>query len=77
MTFYPNPSGTTTTVSLPSNVGVSDLQICNSIGVVVIERKFGDEQTATLDLSGFADGIYFARLAANGQRWEGHIMKTR
>jgi len=61
MRIYPNPSRSTTYISIPSQMkGKGNLTVTNRYGIVVEERAFSadEKNLLALDLSGQPNGLY-------------------
>ena len=62
---YPNPSQGMVTIAVEGNLGF-EYQLFNFMGKAVLKGKSND-QTMTLDLSGFSKGIYFISMTTDSR----------
>jgi hypothetical protein len=61
--IYPNPfTGIVHISNADSKTQMSSVSVCNSLGIVIAERKQVNETELTMDLSGFAKGIYYVKV---------------
>jgi Pregnancy-associated plasma protein-A/Secretion system C-terminal sorting domain/Fibronectin type III domain len=61
---FPNPSNGELNIQLPEEKfnRDMDLMLVNSIGQVVMTKKFGENQTSTLNMNNLSNGIYFLQI---------------
>ena len=80
---YPNPFNPTTTLQFTvPNDGRATLKVYNAIGQEVATlfdgvASAGEYHQATFDGSGFASGVYFARLVFSGQTLVKKLLMTK
>lgn len=77
LNFYPNPSSTTITISLPSTTPINNttLSIYNVNAQQVISRRI-TEPTTVLDISTLPQGVYFVRMTTDRTVRVGKFVKT-
>lgn len=63
--IYPNPSSSVFNISLPSHMDLS-VEVYDVRGKTVLAKKLSSNHQ--IDLSGYAKGIYFARLLVDGKQ---------
>ena len=60
LTISPNPAHNTITLTTTNKIAT--LQITNTLGQVVFYKAYTNTETATIDISSFAVGMYFVKL---------------
>ena len=68
ISIFPNPANTSLTLQLPPSSKNIELEITNAIGQKILSQK-ENTFSATIDISGYAKGVYFIRLK-EGDNWE-------
>jgi len=66
LTVYPNPFSTSLTVKMDDKLSISELQIFNVLGDVVMDRVLS-EQTTTVSTSNLPSGVYFYKVIAENK----------
>ncbi len=64
--YYPNPTSNIVTFSLKNNTAIDTIEVMDVLGKIVLSKAF-HYNTATIDLSSLSNGIYLAKVKANGQ----------
>lgn len=73
VSVYPNPTNKMLTISTGANI--TELTLVNQLGAVLLENNAINTNTQSLDLSQYADGIYFLSIGMdNGQTMVKKIM---
>ncbi len=77
----PNPAGDVVTLNLgalPEDQEVT-LEIYNSLGQLLLQKEFGmvSQLQEQIDLSGFSNGLYIARVRVGGLRLEQNLVISR
>jgi uncharacterized repeat protein (TIGR01451 family) len=61
--IYPNPfTGIVHISNADAKTSISSVTVCNSLGIVVAERKEINEPELTLDLSALSKGVYYVKV---------------
>ncbi len=72
---YPNPTNTTTTITLTKAVDNAIIKLINLTGQTIIEKQNQTGDHFNLDISQQAQGIYFIEVQQNGNIWRGKVVK--
>ncbi len=62
--IYPNPSNRSITIEIAKNTNGSILEIFNTLGELVLQRKFNVVKEI-IDISGFDPGVYKCKMGHN------------
>jgi len=63
--IYPNPAKETITIENNGDRSMEELFVINTLGQVIHTEKFNNPHLHTLDLSGYANGLYSIRIKTN------------
>jgi len=70
----PNPAHNNISIQLPDNTGISDIQLINTLGQLIVEMKPTSKQI-NLDISVLPAGLYIIKVECNGQMVFKKILK--
>lgn len=73
--FYPNPTTGLVYISFGTSVMQATIEITNLQGTLLASDIFHNTTTATIDLTGFSNGIYFIKALIKGVSYEEKIIK--
>ena len=62
---YPNPATDFVTMDLDQNFSEKNISLINSLGQIVFDKKNFKENQLTIDLAGFQNGIYLAKVESD------------
>lgn len=74
--IYPNPTNNNVTIELNNNFDLSNtrIMIVNSIGEVLV-NQLATDYTNSINLSNFAQGVYFVRITSNESNYTQLLVK--
>ncbi|HRN40575.1 MAG TPA: T9SS type A sorting domain-containing protein, partial [Vicingus sp.] len=74
--IYPNPTNNYITIELNQNFDLSNsrIMIVNSLGEVLVNQQATD-YTNKINLSNFAQGVYYVRITSNENNYTQLIVK--
>jgi len=65
VTVYPNPANESLTLSLPKGEAISNINVYDITGRLVIQQSKPNTQFFTIDVSSLFDGVYFTEITTN------------
>jgi hypothetical protein len=73
--IFPNPGNSLVTITSAQQMNKATIRLINVAGVVVLEKTNISGNTFALDISSFANGLYFLELNNEGQRLRKTLVK--
>lgn len=75
ISLYPNPAGSMITIQTQQALKQATIRLVNMVGQVLLEQAGVSGTTFTIDLSGFAAGIYMLEVSGNGNDIKAKVVK--